>query len=487
MKARRGLVFVLVIAALAANAVVSYRAARALQANYQSVSHTYEVLAVIQQIEPALVDAETSQRGYIITGEDRYLEPYVRAVRSAEDGIAKFESLTQDNPHQQRRVPELRVLVQRRVASLARGIAVRRSGAPEEARKFILSGQGKTDMDAVHKFLPLLAQEERRLLALRDRAADASARSLYLTVSIASLLAVLFVILAWMFSERDQSTRELARRALQESHDELESRVQERTHELGLANEELGRSNRELQDFAFVASHDLQEPLRKIQAFGDLLKNEYAGGLGADGADFIDRMQSAARRMNALIRELLEYSRVVTRGQTFVPVDLSVVVREVLEDLQTRVAEAKGRVTVGDLPTIDADALQMRQLMQNLIGNALKFRRPEVPPAVTVTSSIETPSDGTRVLRLRVTDNGIGFDPKYLDRIFTPFQRLHGGRDYEGTGMGLAVCRRIAERHGGQITATSVPGEGSEFLVTIPATHPESHPSEGNTTGGERR
>ena len=242
---------------------------------------------------------------------------------------------------------------------------------------------------------------------------------------------------------------------------------------------QLERSNRELQDFAYVASHDLQEPLRKIQAFGDRLKAQYAEPLGTRGRDYLERMQQAAARMQTLITDLLAFSRVTTQARPFGPVDLARIAQEVIDDLEVRLEQVGGRVAVAALPTIDADPLQMRQLLQNLLGNALKFHRPEAPPVVTIASdSLPTPAaDGAeptappRWCQLVVADNGIGFEEKYLDRIFAPFQRLHGRSEYEGTGIGLAVCRKIAERHGGRITAHSAPGQGATFVVTLPVTH----------------
>jgi light-regulated signal transduction histidine kinase (bacteriophytochrome) len=243
----------------------------------------------------------------------------------------------------------------------------------------------------------------------------------------------------------------------------------------------LEQSNRELQDFASVASHDLQEPLRKIQAFGDRLRSKFAEPLGEAGRDYVDRMHSAAARMQTLINDLLSFSRVTTKAQPFAPVDLGGLARDVVGDLEARIESSGGRVEVGELPTIEADAVQMRQLFQNLIANALKFRRPEVAPVVRVSATMPTEvgtpaEDGegaSRNVEIRIADNGIGFDEKYLDRIFNVFQRLHGREQYEGTGIGLAVCRKIAERHGGSITATSRPGEGTTFVVTLPVSHPE--------------
>ncbi len=232
--------------------------------------------------------------------------------------------------------------------------------------------------------------------------------------------------------------------------------------ELKFYTASLERSNRELQDFASVASHDLQEPLRKIQAFSDRLKAR-SQGLDETGRDYLDRMQNAAARMQTLVNDLLTFSRVTTRAQPFVQTDLAKVASEVLTDLETRIEQTKGRVEVAALPVIEADATQMRQLLQNLLANALKFRRADEPSVVKV--YCEREGDG---VRLCVADNGIGFDEKYLDRIFTIFQRLHGREEYEGTGVGLAVCRKIAHRHAGSITARSQPGQGATFIVTLP-------------------
>lgn len=233
---------------------------------------------------------------------------------------------------------------------------------------------------------------------------------------------------------------------------------------------ELARSNGELEQFAYVASHDLQEPLRKIQAFGDRLKTKYAGTLPAEGGDYLDRMQNAANRMQTLINDLLTLSRVATHARPFVRVDLSEVARMVLSDLESRIEQLHAEVTLDPLPAIVAERLQMSQLLQNLIGNALKFNKPGVPPRVAVRADLVRDPNGAveDVWRIVVEDNGIGFDEKYSDRIFQVFQRLHGRNEYEGTGIGLAICRKITERHGGTIAAYSTPGVGSRFVVMLP-------------------
>jgi PAS domain S-box-containing protein len=279
----------------------------------------------------------------------------------------------------------------------------------------------------------------------------------------------------WVGTVTDIDDQRRDAERLRDMNEELERRVAERTLELSNTNSELERSNRELQEFASVASHDLQEPLRKIQAFGDRLRTRSREELGEQGRDYLDRMQASAVRMSTLINDLLSFSRVTTKAQPFAIVDLNEVSREVLSDLEARIAQTGGSVEIGPLPTLEADPLQMRQLIQNLIGNALKFRKLDTPPSVRVTAetvpSTNGDAAGPESYLLRFEDNGIGFDEKYLDRIFNVFQRLHGRGEYEGTGMGLAICRKIVERHGGQITARSTPGEGATFLVTLPASH----------------
>ncbi|MDO8187963.1 ATP-binding protein [Conexibacter sp. JD483] len=231
---------------------------------------------------------------------------------------------------------------------------------------------------------------------------------------------------------------------------------------------ELARSNDELDQFASIASHDLQEPLRKVRTFTGRLQTMESERLSEKGIDYLERANSAAARMQQLVEDLLRYSRVATQGQPFVPVDLAVVAREVLADLDQEVERSGATVTVGELPTINADPRQMRQLLQNLVSNALKFARADATPTVELAA---THVDRRAVLTVR--DNGIGFEPRYEERIFRVFERLHGRHEYPGTGIGLALCRKIVERHGGSIRADGVPGVGATFTVELPTDRTE--------------
>ena len=237
--------------------------------------------------------------------------------------------------------------------------------------------------------------------------------------------------------------------------------------------EALKRSNQELEQFAYIASHDLQEPLRKVIAFGDMLEKALGEKLDEDSRKYLERMQNGAARLQSLIQDLLAYSRVTSSAQTYERVDLNTVVAEVLDDLQMSLQETGATVTVGQLPVLIASPTQMRQLFQNLIANGVKFHRPDVPPEVRIESETMPAREGSPAYcRISVTDNGIGFEPSQVDRIFKPFQRLHERGRYPGTGIGLSLSQKIVERHGGQITAASEPEVGSTFILTLPLTQP---------------
>ena len=253
------------------------------------------------------------------------------------------------------------------------------------------------------------------------------------------------------------------------------SRLSEQQQQLTQMNRELLRSNESLQQFAYIASHDLQEPLRKVQSFSKMLGEQYADQLEGTGLDMLTRVQSSARRMSELIRDLLNYARLTTEKEPPVAVSLNTVISDALLDLDIRIQEMQPTIHVASLPVVQGRGVQLRQLFHNLLGNALKFQPPGQQPMIEVSCQIAAPADLPADLpprrtywRIDVRDNGIGFHQQYTDRIFDVFQRLHGKNKFAGTGVGLAVCRRVAETHGGAITATSKLGEGATFSVFLP-------------------
>lgn len=343
----------------------------------------------------------------------------------------------------------------------------------------------------------LYDQEEQRFFEAFKITLNTQRVSQALLLTVDGLVLVLGVILFVSITRTvralntENAERRRAEEALIDANESLERRVEERTSELSSANDRLQQevferalaqrelraftgkleeSNRELESFASIAAHDLQEPLRKVQAFGDRLKTKFADELGEQGRDYLVRMQDASGRMATLINDLLAYSRVTTKAQPFANLDMDKLANEVVSDLEIRIEEVKGTVELGDIPSIDAEPLQMRQLFQNLIGNGLKYHKEDVPPIITVSAQIigDRPGSTKQVCQITFKDNGIGFDEKYSDRIFGIFQRLHTRNDYDGTGVGLAIVKKIAERHSGKIVANSVPDVGSTFVVTLP-------------------
>jgi PAS domain S-box-containing protein len=260
--------------------------------------------------------------------------------------------------------------------------------------------------------------------------------------------------------------------------EKLEQLIQERTKELKSTNIALATSNKELEQFAYVASHDLQEPLRKINAFGDMLKNRYAEALSREGADLIGRMQSASDRMKELIESLLAYSRVSNNSAEHDVVDLQRIANEVVNDLEMAVKDKKARITIDKLPAIQGQPSQLRQLFQNLIGNSLKFLKADATPEITITSHLVSGKDSNLTVsipdqeklfqQIEFRDNGIGFEQEYASRIFMLFERLHGRTEYPGSGMGLSIVQKIVNNHNGYIAAEGKPGEGALFRILLP-------------------
>jgi len=290
--------------------------------------------------------------------------------------------------------------------------------------------------------LTALKDEKTRWRALREGAKDFLCKPFELTEA---SLRIKNLLEMRMLHQRVQMHNEL-----------LEEQVLIRTSELE-------RTTEELSSFAYIASDDLQEPLRKIIVFGDRLASRFDSVLNEAGRDYIDRMQKSALRMKSLIDDLLHFSRVTTHSTPFQTVDLNEVVLEVLSDLEVQIERTQGRVEVDTLPSVEGERFQMRQLFQNLISNSLKYHRDEVVPVVKILYA----GFDNNFEEIRIQDNGKGFDEKHLDRIFRPFERLHGLSEYGGTGMGLAICKKIVEYHKGHITATSQVGQGATFRVKL--------------------
>ncbi|MFN0017644.1 MAG: sensor histidine kinase [Pirellulaceae bacterium] len=488
--------FGMVFAVLLANALISYLNIRRLRETDGSVRHTYDVITALGEVQSTVLEAETGQRGYLLTEDARFLKPYEDALAQVDQRLQTLRELVSDNPAQVANRDELQDLVQNRLNILAFVLNLQKTKGAKAASSDLVAGKGRLAMERVRAKLNYMERAERQLLSVRNRESETAYWTAVVAGAISTLLGLLLAIAGYILVLRDIQIRNRATADLQAANERLEDRVRERTQTVSKMVEtlraeievrsaaevaarhfadELQRSNRELEQFAAVASHDLQEPLRKIQAFADRLQSHSHEQLGEKGQDYLDRILNSASRMRRLIDDLLAYSRVASKGLAFTTVHLNQIVREVTGDLEIRLQQSGGRVECGELPSVLADPMQMRQLFQNLLANSLKFHRPDFPPQIiisgeTVSHFQNSNGETEQGLPVQVTirDNGIGFEPAYREQIFDLFQRLHGRDQYEGTGIGLAICKKIMERHGGTISAESKPGEGATFTLTLP-------------------
>jgi signal transduction histidine kinase/CHASE3 domain sensor protein len=565
------------------------------------IRHSNRVLTAIQTVMFSVRDAETGHRGYQLTRDTTYLEPYYESLRQLPDQIAMLDSLMAGDDVQSQRADTLQSKIENQFAIISQILSnARRSSLYMDRYESSLLAHGKDNMTQIRKLAQDITDHEeaksRNLISNETdfRTTAPIALLLYTLVALAAVTFLFTRVLdslrgrehaeerlresiqnlrkeglareerelilreaetlanmgSWKWYEstgsivwssglytifnKDPDTQPTWESFLEHVHPEdkkaatdffekvklretrlemsyridvggrfrylmVVARPKENpgTHQvdiLGIVLDlteqkvyesqlqqftaDLQRSNQDLEQFAYVASHDLQEPLRKIRAFGDRLVAKYQSILEEQGTDYVARMQSAAARMQVLIEELLSFSRVSRPG--FIKENLNVndIVNEVKDDLETQIRREEATLTVGKLPAVRGERSQIKRLLQNLISNSVKFHKNGTGARVDVSGRIVRGADvqnefnvqlpNLKYARIEVKDDGIGFDEKYLEKIFTIFQRLHGRTEYEGTGIGLAICRRIVANHGGLITARSEENKGSVFIVILP-------------------
>ncbi|KAF3886487.1 MULTISPECIES: sensor histidine kinase [Nostocales] len=598
----------------------SYKKFQQLQQDKQWLIHTYQVLAIIDEVDDSLINAESGRRGYIITGNSLYLETYVENKPKIERTLKDLQKLTKDNVTQQNRLNKLQPLIAKRFASLDRSINLYQKNSSDIASQIAITNEDRAIRAKILAIRQELEAEEKRLLKQRLIVSNSSVNQVFILGSVGYTLSFLILIIVywllhkqiqlnkalsqealyleqqatkaqlanvleqserryrslvlataqavwttdaqglvvknisswtnltgqkdeevqgwgwldaihpedrsqtaeswktsvtsntiyeiehrvkvrdgtyryflargipvldaegltveWVGVHTDITERKLAQEQLQKANEELEMKVQQRTVELQKLNEELHSSNEQLVQFAYVASHDLQEPLRAVAGYSEMLRQEYQDCLDDSAKEYLVEIVDGGKRMQQLIQDLLAYSRVGTRTQELMPVDCNIVLKEVLKNLQVAIAEKDAMVIYDSLPTVMADKTQLLQLFQNLIGNAIKFCR-QKQPQVHI-SAVKQENDWL----FSVRDNGIGIKPQYLERIFEIFRRLHTRREFTGTGIGLAICKKIVERHGGQIWAESEPGVGTTFYFNLEAVSANQVPTAGKQPTG---
>jgi signal transduction histidine kinase len=486
------LMVVLVIAVITANSFYVVDTLDDLSALEAKLFSTNRIISAVNKLHVVLLRAESGQRGYLLTGDEAYLMEYTETLDTFSSVAEEVEvsAFASDTPEQNDRISELLILTKQKINSMVEIVELARSDQRAQAIDLLRSDRGLRLYNQFERVFEEVDSSERDIQGTHLASLMKLRRDSVNTLIISSATTLLLIITIFLLLKVNARENEKHQSDLEGINEELEAKIAARTQELSVYSDELARSNRELEDFAFVASHDLQEPLRKIRAFGNRIESGYGDVMDDRGKDFLARMLNAAERMSMLISDLLSFSRVSTRGKDFVDVELNTIFSGVLSDLEIAIEEKSAQVRVANMPSIRGDKSQLEQLFLNLISNALKFQPADVPPIIDVECS-ELSSDelGTLLksdeyqwVKITVTDNGIGFEQAFAEKIFAPFQRLHGRSEYKGTGIGLAVCRRIVERHNGTIAATSEPGKGAKFDIILPL---DSEPFGSDNENGE--
>jgi len=468
------IISVLFLLLIGANTYLSLTTIKDLDRLQEKIREYDRNLMALQNAHVSLLTAESGQRGFLLTQNAAYLEYYNDAIVALKNQLQTAARIVSKQNQQQALLEMLMENVNAKILELETTIIQTQNNDLHSALELVETDQGRMLYNRIFTLFEQIKSTENKLrieqIDYLNRVRTESERNNLVSFITSLLLVVGILVLARVNIKNHQRRQD----DIEEQNQKLQLAVDDRTRELSIFSDELSRSNRELEDFAFVASHDLQEPLRKILAFGDRLLS-HQDNFSEKQTDYLLRMTAAAKRMSTLISDLLEFSRVATRGKPFETVDLNLVIEHCLEDLEVLIDETNADIRLVDAPTVIADPTQMRQLFFNLIANAVKFSKKNRQPIVEIEIvptlqpadvEIEGLSDWRR---FRIKDNGIGFDPEYAEKIFAPFQRLHSRDSYKGTGIGLAICRRIVERHNGTIIAAGKPDEGAVFEVVLPA------------------
>ncbi|MEH2084747.1 MAG: CHASE3 domain-containing protein [Nostoc sp.] len=485
--------FVIAVAIMTGVGIISYLSLLQYRENAQWVTHTREVLEKTKEVMSEVKDAETGQRGYLLTGKERYLEPYRTATGEIAEKLQALRQLTADNPNQQQRLDRLEPLIAKKLVLIEQTINARSKNL-ESALQIVQTDRGQQIMEDIRILTTAMENEENKLLKQRSMKANASAHQTTLLTIFGSIIASIIVGFAAMISNQELVKRKRMENSLQKARDELEIEVSKRTAELRSTNKELETeinerkkaeseilrlnvqleqrvaertaqleaTNKEMEAFSYSVSHDLRAPLRSIDGFSQALLEDYADKLDALGQNYLQRVRAATQRMAQLIDDLLNLSRLTRSEMRYEKVDLSALVEAIATELHKTQSERQVEFIITPGLVANGDAHLLRIVLENLLGNAWKFTGKHQKARIEFGLLQQ---DDTYMYFVR--DDGTGFDMAYIDKLFGAFQRLHAMTEFEGTGIGLATVQRIVHRHGGRVWAESVVEQGATFYFTL--------------------
>jgi signal transduction histidine kinase len=416
------------------------------------VRHTYLVVGKLQTVRIDITQAETGQRGFMLTGQDRYLKLYGAGVNQVRQDMTELRDLTSDNSRQQQAIQRLDPLIAARLAELGDGIEVRkRSGLLAGVEAVTRANNGEKWMGQIAAQIGEMRQTETQLLSRRLDTAAASARKIKVVIVCGNALAILILVVAGFVIHRETSRRNRAEQNLKHVNERLERRTAD-----------LSETNIELESFAYSVAHDLRAPLRHIAGYSNVLVQDYGPRLDEEGIRYLGKIADGAQEMGRLVDDLLSLSKIGRQQLSLQKTPLDSILRQVVEDFAPECSGREVEWRIGALSSADCDPALMKQVFANLVSNALKYTRKREHAVIQVG---QTKQNHERVIFVR--DNGVGFDMQYVGKLFGVFQRLHKARDFEGTGVGLAIVQRIIRKHGGRIWAEAKLDQGATFFFTI--------------------
>jgi len=456
-----GVTFFLVLA----TGGVSVLTTRGLNREIESTIHTKDIMELSDELYSSVLEAESNLRGYALTGEKRFIEDFTRGKIQTGILADSLDALTADNSTQQHNIALLKEYIRYRTKLLDNLLQSYAHYQVGDTAVAALVRKGKISTVQIKARINDINNHERVLLQQRSSGVTRYLNILPAILVFTTLTGIGAGLLTLYSLYQYRISKQQADRRINDFQQQLQDQIQR-----------LNTSNRELEQFAYVASHDLQEPLRKISAFGELMNEQYKDKLQGEGEVYLERITNSSHRMRSLITDLLNYSR-VSRNTLSEKVNLNAVLATVREDLELTINEKHAQIKHNKLPVVIGNNSEFSQLFQNLISNSLKFSVANKTPQISVMAESSSNEDlahlpfrdyNRQYVTIRFSDNGIGFEEEYAEKIFIIFQRLHGKDVYEGTGIGLAICKKIAEKYGGTIYAVSKPGKGAVFNVLLP-------------------